>query len=171
MKRAKSRQEKKRGEQSIYRALAEQSSSQLMRLCMLLSMLEREWPSIVGERLASRSAPVAFAEGVLTVAVDGQAALQDMNFKKGAILRHIRAKIRLEAGDIRTEIGRPRRGTPQLPARHRSAPTPRRKRLDPAAESAHRAEIVSRHGDIDPRLADVLARCRAALREDGGGKQ
>jgi hypothetical protein len=92
------------GERPVYSAIG--IDSPFMRTCSALLAVEIEWRRIVGGALASRSFPKAYEDGVLVVCVDGAAAMQDMNFKKNAIVREIRTKASLKIDDIRVEFGR-----------------------------------------------------------------
>ena len=53
----------------------------------------REWPEVVGERVARRTRAVSFEKGVLLVEVDGSAWLQELGFLKreliGQLNRHL----------------------------------------------------------------------------------
>jgi hypothetical protein len=81
----------------------------MLKLCESLARVEREWPSLAGEALARRSFPRAFEDGVLIVSVENRFALQDMNFKKSAVLKRIREETPLRLKDIKTEMGRPKK--------------------------------------------------------------
>lgn len=129
------------------------------KLCMVLATVEREWRRIVGEALAERSAPSGYCDGVLRVTVDSQAVLHDMNFKKNAIAREIRAKARLNVESVKIEIGHVRRSnaTPVMPRRR----PPRKTAVDEERAEALRGEILAQHSDMDPELARRIARVRA----------
>ena len=51
----------------------------------------REWDTIVGPQLASRSVPDRFEKGVLWVAVEGSAWAQEMRMAKDTILQKLNA--------------------------------------------------------------------------------
>lgn len=146
------------GERPVYSFVT--AAFPMTKLCMVLSTIEREWSKIVGGTLAARSYPKAFEDGVLSVSVENQAVLQDMNFKKNAVMREIRAKAFLPVREIHVEIGRFRRdSTPPL------KPSPQRKKkrmaeIDPALEEKLSAEILSTYADMNPDLAKSIARCR-----------
>lgn len=138
------------------------SSASITGKCVMLSALESEWASVVGERLAMRTAPKAFdeSEGILVVAVDAQAAMHDLNFKKNSIIRTIRTRIRIMAvRDIKAELGRVSRPQPKM-SRGRKARKREADSLDPASVEALRLEISSNHPDLPPELAATIARCR-----------
>lgn len=147
------------GEQTIYDAL-DQSKS-FLGLCAALFAVERDWASIAGKPLASRSVLRAFDDGVLVVAVENSSVQQDMNFKKKAILEAIFGKTSLKLKDIRTEVGRvPRRAAVQAkPAQ----PSPRRKDA-PAAHGPEleliKAEIMAQNPGMEAKLAEIIARSR-----------
>jgi hypothetical protein len=146
------------GKRPIYSAL--NAGSSILRVCSALSIIEREWPRIAGQALAARSSLVSFEDGILVISVDGQAALQDMNFKKNAILKEIRSKARLKLNDLKIETGRPasttRAANPTGGAKRRA----RAPRIDLDAEEALKNEILAQHEDLDPKLAATIARCR-----------
>jgi hypothetical protein len=154
------------GKFPIYSALG--IGSPIMRTCAALAAIEREWHRIVGDALARRSRPTSWENGVLVVAVEGHAALQDMNFKKRQIITKIRDNAWLDLSDMRIEPGRPGRYpatvTPATRAR-RAAPA----RIDPEALERLSGEILSAHPDLDPALAASIARCR--LISGGIGKK
>ncbi len=81
--------------------------------CSWLCRLEREWKSVVGPVLGERSALVGYEEGaeggIFHVSVTSPGALQDMNFKKGAILEALKRRISRPVMDIRFTLGRKRR--------------------------------------------------------------
>ena len=134
------------------------AASPIARLCMVLATIEREWRRIVGDTLAERSAPSGYDDGVLHIAVDSQAVLHDMNFKKNAIVREIRTKARLNVESVKIEIGRVRRtnATPMMP---RCKP-PKKIQIDEARVQVFCDEILSQHADMDPELVRRIARIR-----------
>jgi hypothetical protein len=130
-------------------------------LCMTLSIIEQEWPSIAGNALASRSLPKSYDDGVLVVLVENSLAQQDMNFKKNAILKEIRAKASLRLKDIRTEIGRLSAHRPKGGPYARARRTKRALRPIPKAElDAMVSEVMGQDPNIAPDLAAAIARCR-----------
>jgi hypothetical protein len=132
-----------------------------MKVCYALAALEKEWPRIVGPALASRSLPKSWENGVLVVLVDGHAALQDINFRKNAIMSEIRTKAKLKLEDMKIEQGYRQKRVGFRP----SAPRPRiarAPRVDPQAEESLKNEILTAHSDLDPELAGLIARCRLA---------
>ncbi|MDR1508655.1 MAG: DUF721 domain-containing protein [Synergistaceae bacterium] len=148
------------GEQALYDALGQSKS--FFGLCAALSAVEHDWASIAGKSLASRSAVLAFDDGVLVVAAESPSVLQDMNFKKKAILEAIFDKTSLKLKDMRTEIGRaPRRRV--MPAK--SAPS-RGKKNAPAEYGQElkliKSEIMAQNPDLGIKLAEIIARCRLA---------
>lgn len=140
-----------------------------MRLCLVLSTIEREWFRIVGNRLAARSVPSSFADGVLVVRVDSQAALADMNFKKGAIIREISLKANLDIADIQGEIGVVRSACRIAPPKSRRATGRAKPKLDEKRHEQLSQEILAEHADLDVRLAECIARCR--ILSDRGADQ
>jgi hypothetical protein len=143
----------------IYGALGQ--SKLFFGLCAALSAVERDWASIAGKALASRSAPRAFDDGVLIVTVENSSVQQDMNFKKKAILEAIFEKTSLKLKDMRTEIGRmPRRGV--MPAK--PAAVPRKKKGAPVEYGPEleliKAEIMAKNPDLEIKLAEIIAQCR-----------
>jgi hypothetical protein len=162
------RTKRKGGERPIYSALG--AGLPIMSVCAALAVVEREWERIVGAALASRSALKSYEDGVLVISAEGQSALQNINFKKGAIVREIRTKARLDVTDMRIELGYRQRGE-----MHVSAPVARRARarvrIDPEAEEALKNEILSVHADLDPELARRIARCRIASERRASGKK
>jgi hypothetical protein len=142
----------------IYDVLSDPLTASVSSLCMALSAIEREWRAIAGDRLAYRTAPKALEGNVLVVAADGQAALQDLNFKKSALVRKISAGARIELRDIRVELG----AAPRASACPALRPAPRAPQTDPEAVESLAVEILSSYGDIDPELARTIARCRVA---------
>jgi hypothetical protein len=133
----------------------------IMGLCMELSRMEREWQSIVGPVLGRKSYPVSYDDEVLVVAVDGQAVLHDMNFRKSAIMREIRTKVSVKVRDIRLQTGNLRRRGINTPQAARSAPM-RRRAPDESVVDAICECLLREHSDLDPRLVRIIARCRAA---------
>ena len=143
----------------LFDALSGPSVTSVTSLCMALSAIEREWRSLVGDRLAPRTAPRALQDGVLVVAADGQAVLQDLNFKKNALVRKIRAGARIDLRDIRVELGSASKtGAPPAPRRPRTRPRPAPP--DPDAVESLSSEILAAHADMPPELARTIARCR-----------
>jgi hypothetical protein len=127
-------------------------------LCFLLSLMEGEWKSIVGGSLGARSAPLSYEGGVLVVAVDSPSAFQDMNFRKNAIIREICSRANLAVSDIKVRNGAVR-GADSRPASRRAvfakrAPVPDEKKVRSVSD-----DILSRHSDMNPVLACVIARC------------
>jgi hypothetical protein len=124
--------------------------------------MEREWRSIVGDALADRSAPRMFEDGVLVVTVAGQSALQDLNFRKGAIRSAILNRASLEIKDIRAEIGRVNARPPRRSKSAPLAPCVPRRLGDAEGERIGEAcaNIMSRHSGLDPELVMRIARCR-----------
>ncbi|MDL2263461.1 DUF721 domain-containing protein, partial [Synergistaceae bacterium OttesenSCG-928-I11] len=145
----------------IYDLLSVPSVTTVTSLCMTLSALEREWRALVGDRLALRTAPHALEGDVLVVTADGPAVLQDLNFKKSALVRKIRTGARIDLRDIRVELGSVAR-KPGAHAPRRSGPKapPRAARVDPDAVESLAAEILSRYETMSPELARTIARCR-----------
>ncbi len=130
----------------------------IAKLCMVLATIEREWRRIVGDALAERSAPCGYCDGVLHIAVDSQAVLHDMNFKKNTIVREIRTKARLNVEGVRIEIGRVRRtNATQLMPRYKP---PKKITVDESRVQLFCDEILSQHADMDPELARRIARVR-----------
>jgi hypothetical protein len=156
------------GERPVYSALG--IDSPLMRTCSALLAVELEWRRIVGTALASRSFPKAYEDGVLVVCVDGAAAMQDMNFRKNAIVREIRTKAALKIDDIRVEIGgRRNRAEPAgggLTKRRARAP-----RVPAHAEEELVREMLARYSGISPELAHSIARCRIVSERGGERKK
>jgi hypothetical protein len=132
--------------------------SGVMDLCFVLSVLEREWKSIVGGSLGARSAPLSYEGGVLVVAVNSPSAFQDMNFRKNAIIREICSRAGLAVSDIKVKNGGIRRADsgppPRRPIFARRAPAPDEKKVKSVSD-----DILSRHSDMDPTLACLIARC------------
>ncbi|MDR2779978.1 MAG: DUF721 domain-containing protein, partial [Synergistaceae bacterium] len=144
---------------TIYSALGQSES--FFGLCAALSAVERDWASIAGKSLASRSALRAFDDGILVVVVENSSVQQDMNFRKKSILETIFAKTSLKLKDIRAEIGRaPRHGVipakPGAPSRGRKGATPE---YGPELELI-KAEIMTQNPDLGFELAEIIARCR-----------
>jgi hypothetical protein len=127
-------------------------------LCFLLSLLEGEWKSIVGGSLGARSAPLSYEGGVLVVAVNSPSAFQDMNFRKNAIIREICSRASLAVRDIKVKNGAVR-GADFGPASHRAVFTRRAAAPDEKKVKSVSDDILSRHSDMDPDLARVIARC------------
>jgi hypothetical protein len=150
------------GEQAVYDALGQSKS--FFGLCAALSAVEHDWASIAGKSLANRSAVLAFDDGVLVVAAENSSVLQDMNFKKKAILEAIFDKTSLKLKDIRTEIGRaPRHGVMPM----KSAPPRRKRKKNAPAEYGTelkliKSEIMAQNPDLGIKLAEIIARCRLA---------
>jgi hypothetical protein len=147
------------GEQTIYGALGRSKS--FFELCAALSAVERDWASIAGKSLASRSVLRAFDDGVLVVVVENPSAQQDMNFKKKAILDAIFDKTLLKLKDIRVEIGRvPRHGLtrakPAAPVRRKKCGTVE---YGPELELI-KTEIIAQNPSLGAGLAEIMARCR-----------
>ncbi|MDR3321234.1 MAG: DUF721 domain-containing protein [Synergistaceae bacterium] len=155
------------GERPIYSALGADSS--IMRVCKALAVVEREWARIVGVALASRSALKAYEDGVLVISAEGQAALQDINFKKSFIMREIRTNARLKVSDVRVEQGYMHGG--EMPVIVPAVRAHGRVRIDPEAEEAIKNEILSAHDGLDPDLARSIARCRIASERRASGKK
>jgi hypothetical protein len=132
----------------------------VVRLCAILSGVEREWPRIVGDALARRSFPDSYEEGVLTVAVDGPSAMQDMNFKKSAIISELRAKAGLRIENIKIERGFKRGESPSRTNRAYITRPPAPRVVDPSKEENLTSEILAEHEDISPETAGSIARCR-----------
>lgn len=135
-------------------------SASITGLCMMLSTLEREWASVVGDALARRTAPKAFDGEILIVAADSQAVMHDLNFKKNSIIRAIRTNARIGVSEIRAELGRV--GTRQT-RRVSGSGAARRKEVgivDDASLEAARREISSAYPDMPEELAESIARCR-----------
>ncbi|MDR0648205.1 MAG: DUF721 domain-containing protein [Synergistaceae bacterium] len=154
------------GRHPIYSALG--IGSPMLRACAALAAIEREWHRIVGPALALRSRPTAYEDGVLVVAVEGQLALQDMNFKKRQIIAAIRDNTWLDLSDIKIEPGR--KTTHQatvMPAQRARRITP--VKIDATALERLSGEILSAYPDLDPALAASIARCR--LISGGQGQQ
>lgn len=144
----------------IYDLLSVPSVTTVTSLCMALSALEREWRSLVGDRLALRTAPKALEGDVLVVTADGPAVLQDLNFKKNALLRKIQVGARINLRDIRVEQGSISRKPDDPAPRRAKRKTPRSARSSPDAVESLTAEILSRHETLPPELARTIARCR-----------
>ncbi len=145
----------------IYDLLSVSSVTTVTSLCMTLSALEREWRSLVGDRLALRTAPKALEGDVLVVTADAQAVLQDLNFKKNALVQKIRTGARIDLRDIRVELGSgSKRPDGAAPRRSRPKAPPRSVRVDPDAVESLATEILSRHETLPPELARTIARCR-----------
>lgn len=149
-------------ERPIYSTLSAAGDiTSLASLCAALRTLESEWAQIVGASLSRRSAPASYENGVLLVVVDCQAAMQDMNFKKASLARIIRERSLLRVDDIRVEVGRPAKTARKITGGGRGATATRRSRqLDEATVEALALEISAEHPQIDPELAEILARCR-----------
>ena len=145
------------------------ASSELVRLCKRLSLMEREWEACVGYTLASRSRPDSFEDGILTIAAENAFVLHDMNFKRTAIQRKIEMKTALEVREIRIEVRNTRRrGKGALGrGRTRRAVKKRPDRIDPMVEAKMTERILSDHADMDPDLAGIIARCRILCGEPG----
>jgi hypothetical protein len=147
-------------EKRIFSALSR--SEPFFARCMTLSMIEQEWKSIAGEALARRSGPKAYENGVLVVAVENRSAEQDMNFKKNAILKEIRAKTFLKLKDIRTEICRVKRKTVNV-ARPSLARRKKPRVISGPELEAQVGEIMERNPKLKPETAYAAARCRLVL--------
>ncbi|MDR1482675.1 MAG: DUF721 domain-containing protein [Synergistaceae bacterium] len=131
----------------------------IVNLCFTLSSLESEWKSIVGGSLGARSTLLSYERGVLVVAVDSPSAFQDMNFKKRAIINKICSMVNLVLSDIRVLNGAVR-GTDRGPATRRVVFAKRAAGLDERRIKSVSNDILSRHSDMDPSLAGLIARCR-----------
>lgn len=138
--------------------------SSLLVLCAALCTLEHEWEQIVGGALSQRSRPVSYENGILRIVVDGQAALQDMNFKKMSIARELSERSIMNVSEIKVEMGAlPRfskavRGNVHSRARARTG-TPQN--ADDGAVSAAADGIMKEYPDMMPELATAIARCRS----------
>ncbi|GHV54390.1 hypothetical protein FACS1894216_14310 [Synergistales bacterium] len=132
----------------------------VVRLCAVLSGVEREWPRIVGDALARRSFPDSYEEGVLTIAVDGPSAMQDMNFKKNAIMRELQAKAGLRIEAVKIELGFKRGEIPSRTNRSYITRLPAARAVDPLKEEKLTSEILAEYEDIAPETARSIARCR-----------
>lgn len=145
------------------------ASSSITRLCMALATIEQEWRRIVGDSLARRSSPSSYQDGVLHIAVDSQAVLHDMNFKKNAIAREIRTKVLLNVESVKIEIGSVR--PPSLPSvATRGAPL-KKISLDEERLCACRDEILSAYAEMDPELAKSIARAKMLCEADSNFSQ
>lgn len=149
-----------KGERTLSNAMGDLQS--IMGLCMELSRMEREWQSIVGPVLGRRSSPVSYDDEVLVVAVDGQAALHDMNFRKSAIMREIRTRVSLKVRDMRLQTGNPRRTEISAPKSAAKFAPRRRRAPDESVVEAIYECLLREYTGLDPRLARIIARCRAA---------
>lgn len=130
-----------------------------IRLCMILSMVEHEWPRIVGDLLASRSRPTSFENGVLVISADNQAAMSDLNFKSSFIKREIEKKARLKLKGVKVEIKSSvrRRAVKEIitkKIRDRSL------NIDQKLQDDIKNDILTKYDGIDPELALCIARCR-----------
>lgn len=146
-------------ETPIYSALS--AASSLTKLCMVLSAVEREWPAIVGGVLSRRTSPRQFDQGILVVAADSASVMQDLNFKKNAIIRTIRTKARLDVRDVRVEIGSVSggaRATRVQPAKKNRLC--RAGAIDARLEEALCADLAAAYADLPEALVRSIARCR-----------
>ncbi|MDR3279861.1 MAG: DUF721 domain-containing protein [Synergistaceae bacterium] len=153
-----------RGEKKIFNALSKSES--FFGLCATLSMIEHEWESIAGAALAKRSGPKAYEDGVLVVGVENRSAEQDMNFRKGAIIKEIRSKMSLRLKDIRTEICRVKRRRVSVVV------SASRWRKPPAVPEGPELEalvcdMMERNPKLKPGIARAAARCRIARAKRG----
>jgi predicted nucleic acid-binding Zn ribbon protein len=139
-----------------------EGADDIMGLCRILRQLESEWRSIVKGSLGERSAPVSYSDDVLTVSVRGPAAVQDMNFRKNAIMSEIRSRVRPAVRDIKTHsAGVHRQAGGHTPAASQAGRPKKLPAADEKKVEAICADVLARHGDMDPNLALILARCRA----------
>ncbi|MCL2683669.1 MAG: DUF721 domain-containing protein [Synergistaceae bacterium] len=129
-------------------------------LCLALSEIESGWEQIAGAALARRSRVKSYDDGVLVVAVENRSAEQDMNFRKGSIIKAISAKTFLKLKDIRTEITPVIRGTPRTGPHTVS----RRRRRVAAVNTAEleklKEDILSENPGLSEKLAETIAGCR-----------
>ena len=107
------------------------------------------WEDAVGSRIASHAQPVAFRDGVLTVAVDSSPWLQQLNFLKRDLIAKVNEKIGSEmVQSINLKAGKI--AAPEKPVKSGSA---RRRQLS----EEERAWIVEQAESVaDPELRAVF---------------
>lgn len=162
-----SRRKTKATERPVYSLVS--AASPMTRLCMTLAALEREWPAVVGRRLAEKTAPKSYDDGVLLVAAENSSVLQDLNFKKNAIVQMLRKKAMIAVEDIRVEIGSTTHRVQAIrnAGKHGTAKTAAP--IDPQLEDAVCSDILAAFGELSPELARKIARCRILSEEKRRG--
>ncbi|MDR1651541.1 MAG: DUF721 domain-containing protein [Synergistaceae bacterium] len=148
-----------REDKSVSEILSPANST--LMLCATLFAIEQEWASVVGDALSRRSCPSSYEDGILVVAVENRSAEQDLNFRKAAVLREIRSKASIRLKDIRTEIGRVKRGGTDCAVRAR-----RKRKRPPVPEAeidALTGDMLARDPKLRPEVARAAARCRLSF--------
>ena len=133
--------------------LIETGVSPEVHLAFTLARVAREWPSLVGPALGSRTAPRRLEGRVLTVTAESPAAAAALQFERVRLLRQLKERYQLPLEELRVQVG-------ALPPR--TAP-PRRPRprapLPPLPEEEVRRQVeVFRDRVADPEIAQALAR-------------
>lgn len=66
------------------------------------------WPTVVGERIATRAQAVSFRDGELLIAVDGPGWMSELHFLKRRLIADLNAKLEEPViRDLRFVLGRP----------------------------------------------------------------
>ena len=107
------------------------------------------WEDAVGSRIASHAQPVAFREGVLTVAVDSSPWLQQLNFLK----RDLIAKVNEKLGSEMVQSITLKAGKIAAPGKPVKSPAPQHRQLS----DEERAWVVEQAESVaDPELRAVF---------------
>lgn len=146
----------------VFSSKEKESPRGVLALCRALYTLEEMWHRVVGDRVASLSAPVCLEHGVLLVVVSSSAALHDLRFKKYSISQKIRSGIGIELTDIRFEMGKIRR---RSRARATESRAPRKIVVEESDVERIIGAISRRREGLDPTLARAIARCIAAAEQ------
>ena len=128
----------------------------VFQIACQLGEMERQWDTIAGPQLASRTQPLRLERGVLIVACDTPAAAQRVNMSGGTLIMRVRRLVGLELPGVRAIVRRPEKHV------RRSVPAPRKitvpqKAVDEALAEAGRTIR-------DPELALAFARAEAAAK-------
>ena len=104
----------KRGRSGKFTSVGQALPGVLRRL-RLMRVVEGQrlvdaWPGVAGKKIAQHTRALSFEKGVLTVAVDGPAWMNQLRFLKPQLMRSLAPKItRGRLKDIRFVLGRPKR--------------------------------------------------------------
>jgi hypothetical protein len=119
---------------------------------MLEERIRREWAALAGHALSRRSWPTVLEHGVLHVAVDNSAWLQELNLRAGEVLNALGARYGAVVTGVRPVLGRPETPASVAPV---AAAGPRPGPLGP--EEAECIDRLTRAID-DPDLAAAIKR-------------
>ena len=146
------------------REVLESGVSPELHLAFTLARVCREWESLLGRALGSRTAPRRLEGRVLFVAAESPAAAQALQFERARLLRELKERFQLPLEELRVQVGSIRSTPAPGAPRRRASPPP----VPLSEEEVSRQEQAFREKVADPEIAQALARLAVACRRRFG---